>query len=211
MAFLIPGFVGLAGLAPLIPLVGEWLQPVNLGTRGIGPTVYALLAATAVGMILSCLRWLLIDQVLEWSGIRAPTINFRQLGSHLEAFDYLSDNHYRYYQFYANMLVAILVVYPIDRLLRTSPLLGSATDTGVILLCVVLFMGACDTLSKFRSRVSQLIGLIAEEGKVVMTNGIDHHGAGSNGRKERPDKTQSKPTPADKRHEAVAKDSQPRK
>jgi hypothetical protein len=48
VAFLIPGFIGLAGLAPLMPIVGEWLRPVNLGDFGIGPTIYALMAATAV-------------------------------------------------------------------------------------------------------------------------------------------------------------------
>jgi hypothetical protein len=105
VAFLIPGFIGLAGLAPLMPVVAEWLRPVNLGDFGIGPTIYALMAATAVGMILSCIRWLVVDQLLRWSGIRSPTWDFRQLESRLEALDYLSDNHYRYYQFYANTLI----------------------------------------------------------------------------------------------------------
>ncbi len=72
VAFLIPGFIGLTGVAPLMPIVGEWLRPVNLGNYGIGPTVCALMAATAVGMILSCVRWLVVDHLLEWSGIRTP-------------------------------------------------------------------------------------------------------------------------------------------
>lgn len=211
VAFIIPGFIGLAGLAPLVPLVGEWLQPVNLGAFGIGPTIYALMAATAVGMILSCLRWLVVDHVLEWSGIRDAAIDFRQFGNHLEAFDYLSDNHYRYYQFYANTLVAILVAYPIDRLLRTSPVLGTPTDIGIFFLSVVLFLGSRDALSKYRSRASQLVGQAAEEGNEVMTNGIDHHGVGSTARKDRPAKPQSKPRPEDKREQSIAKDSPPRK
>src|SRR5271169_3932821 len=96
VAFLIPGFIGLAGLLPLMPIVSEWLRPVNLGDFGIGPTIYALMAATAVGMILSCVRWLVIDHLLQWSGIPAPAWDFRQLENRLEALDYLSDNHYKF-------------------------------------------------------------------------------------------------------------------
>jgi hypothetical protein len=102
VAFLIPGFIGLAGLTPLIPIVADWLRPVNLGNFGIGPTVYALMAATGVGMVLSCIRWLAIDHLLAWSGIPASDWDFRKLHDHLETLNYLSDNHYRYYQFYAN-------------------------------------------------------------------------------------------------------------
>jgi hypothetical protein len=211
VAFMIPGFVGLAGLAPLVPFVGEWLEPVNSGAFGIGPTIYALMAATAVGMILSCLRWLVVDHVLEWSGVRAPTIDFQQLGNHLEAFDYLSDNHYRYYQFYANTLVAILVAYPIDRLLRRSSLLGTPTDIGIFFLSVVLLLGSRDALSKYRSRASQLVGQTAEEGNEAMTNGIDHHGGGSSSRKDRPAKPQTKPRPETKQQQTTVKDSPPRK
>jgi hypothetical protein len=129
----------------------------------------------------------------------------------LEAFDYLSDNHYRYYQFYANMLVAILVAYPIDRLLRTSPLLGTPTDIGIFCLSVVLFLGSRDALSKYRSRARQLFGDAAEEGNEVMTNGIDHHRGGSTAKKDRPAKPQSKPNPENKQDQTVAKDSPPRK
>jgi excisionase family DNA binding protein len=101
-------------------------------------------------MILSCIRWLVIDHLLQWWGIPAPAWDFRQLENRLEALEYLSDNHYRYYQFYANTLVAILWAYSVNRLLQTSPLLGFGTDLGVALLCIVLFLGSRDTLSKYR-------------------------------------------------------------
>jgi hypothetical protein len=94
------------------------------------------MAATAVGMVLSCLRWLLVDHILEWMGIQGSNLNFRQIGNHLEAFDYLFDNHNRFYQFYTNTLMAIVCTYPLDRLLQTSPLLGTGTDSAVLFLCL---------------------------------------------------------------------------
>lgn len=55
VAYLLPGFIALAGVAPLVPVVSSWLQPVNQGL-GIGPPVYAIMAATAMGMVVSCFR-----------------------------------------------------------------------------------------------------------------------------------------------------------
>lgn len=208
IAFLIPGFIGLAGSAPLMPVVGEWLRPVNLGDFGIGPTIYALMAAIAAGMVLSCLRWLAIDHLLQWPEIPAPTWDFRQLENRLEALDYLSDNHYRYYQFYANSLVAILWAYSVNRFLQTSPYLGFGTDLGVALLCVVLFLGSRDALSKYRLRANQLIGQVAGKERETMTNGIDHHGGRSISRKVRPAKPQHKPRPENKPAPAVVKGTQ---
>jgi len=211
VAFLIPGFIGLAGVAPLIPIVGEWLRPVNLGSFGIGPTIYALIAAIAVGMILSCVRWLVVDHLHQWSGIATPTWDFRQLENRLEALDYLSDNHYRYYQFYANTLVAVLWAYPVNRLLHTSPLLGFGTDFGVALLCIVLFLGSRDALSKYRIRADQLIGQVVKKDGESMTNGIDHHAGGSTSKKDRPAKPAQRPRPETKPTQADARGTPSRK
>ena len=68
VAYLLPGFIALAGVAPFVPAVSSWLQPVNSGLD-IGPPVYALMAAIAAGMIVSCFRWLLIDHIHSVTGI----------------------------------------------------------------------------------------------------------------------------------------------
>jgi hypothetical protein len=211
VAFLIPGFVGLAGLAPVIPLAGQWLRPANSGGLGIGPTIYALMAATAIGMVLSCLRWLLVDHVLEWMGIQGSNLDFRHIGNHLEALDYLSDNHYRFYQFYANTLMAILCTYPPDRLLQTSPLLGSGTDLAVLFLCLVLFLGSRDALEKYRARAGQLMGQFSEKGIDVVTNGIDHHSGQSTTKNDRRAKPKGKLRPENKPPRIVAKEPHERK
>jgi hypothetical protein len=158
VAFLIPGFIGLAGVAPLVPVVGEWLRPINIGDFGIGPTVYAVMAAIAVGMMISCVRWLLIDHALHWVGVRPPAWDFRNLETRLEAWDYLNANFYRYYQFYANTLVAVAWAYLVNRFNQKSPTLDLGTDLGVVFLCVVLFLGSRDALSKYYTRSGQLLG-----------------------------------------------------
>lgn len=106
VAFLLPGFIGLAGVVPLVPAVGQWLQPVAQGDLGFGPPIYALMSATTVGMIVSCFRWLIVDHLLEWTGVPQAVRRYEQLAEKLDAYDYLIEVHYRYYQFYANSLVA---------------------------------------------------------------------------------------------------------
>ena len=177
VGYLLPGFLGLVGLAPMSPVVAGWLQGVELGDAGIGPPIYAVLCATMIGMIFSCIRWLIIDHVLAWTGVVAPVWNFRSLDRRLEALTYLVDNHYRYFQFYSNTLIAVAWAYPIQRLMKTSPFLGFGTDLGALFLCAVLFAGSRDALAKHYQRAGQLVGEPAEKDGSgdVMTNGIGHH------------------------------------
>jgi hypothetical protein len=175
IAYLLPGFVALAGIAPLSPIVAEWLHPDQTGT--FAAPVYVLLAATALGMVASCFRWLLLDRIHAMTGVIAPVFNAGALKESPEAFHCLVENHYRYYQFYANSLIAVVWAYAVHRSLTPSVFLRLPTDLGVAVLCVVLFAGSRDALVKYRSRSSQLNGQVALtdlEGE-AMTNGIDHN------------------------------------
>jgi hypothetical protein len=200
VAYLIPGFVALAGLAPLIPAVAQWLQPVHDGVWGFGPPVYTLLAAITMSQILNCFRWVLLDQLHQWTGLKPASTNFGQLQNRIEGFDYLVQNHYRYYQFAGNMLLAVLWSYGVNRILRTSPSLGLGTDLGVVILVVVLFAASRDALSKYYHRTHSLLGEVAEKGGQAMYNGVGHHeGAGQANEKPSPEiKPQKKSAAAPK-------------
>lgn len=174
VAYLVPGFIGLAGVAPLVPAVASWLQPVDQGNIGFGPPVYALLGAIAVGLILSCFRWIFIDQVHHWTGVKRPDWDNSRLTEALGSFDYLVQSHYRYYEFAGNTLVAVLWAYGLNRVMKMSPLLGLGTDLGILAISLVLFVASRDALAKYYARTGQLIGQVAEKGGSVMFNGNDH-------------------------------------
>jgi hypothetical protein len=183
IAYLLPGFVALFGIAPLVPNVATWLHADQ--TAGFGAPVYALLAATAAGMVVSCFRWFLLDPALALTGVTPVPFNARALEERQGAFSLLVENHYKFYQFYANTLIAVMWAYSIHRWLRTSPLFGLGSDIGVFILCAVLFAGSRDALSKYRARTGQLFKpfTLQEMDGAVMTNGIDHNqgsGTGSN-------------------------------
>ncbi len=183
IAYLLPGFVVLAGLAPLVPVVAGWLQADQ--TASFGAPLYALLAATAAGMVVSCFRWLIVDQIHSFTGLGGPAFNARALEERPAAFTLLIESHYRYYQFYSNTLVAVAGTYSMHRWLGTSPHLRFNTDLGVLVLCAVLFAGSRDALAKYRGRSRQLIGNVypLPSNGEAMTNGIDHSEGGSNSQK----------------------------
>src|SRR5438034_2305973 len=135
VAYVLPGFIVLAGIAPFAPLVAAWLQPLNQAQASLGAPVYAVLAATTIGMIVSCFRWLIIDHVHHWTGVAPPVWDDSRLSERVGAFNYLVDNHYRYYQFYANILIAFVIAYLTNRAALTSPLLGVGTDVGFLVVC----------------------------------------------------------------------------
>jgi hypothetical protein len=180
VAYVLPGFIGLAGLTPFFPAVASWLRADNQGGLGLGPPMYAVFAAAGLGLILSCFRWLILDQIHRWTGVERPTWDDRQLAGVLGAFDYLVQNHYRYYEFCGNTLTALLFAYGINRLSGRVSLLNSGTDVGLFIVSLVLFAASRDALSKYYQRTQKLLGVIATKESVnIMFNGNDHGGASS--------------------------------
>jgi len=179
VAYLLPGFIVLAGIAPLSPAVAAWLVPITQSNIGLAPTVYAVLAALTLGMIVSCFRWLLIDRIHQWTGIRRPVWDDSHLQDRLGAFKYLVEVHYHVYQFYANTIIAAVFAYSVNRVLKTSPLLGIGTDLGVVIICAVLFAGSRDALSNYYAGTTRLVGQVAEKDLGNdMTNGRGHDSVG---------------------------------
>jgi hypothetical protein len=202
VAYLLPGFIGLAGIAHFVPLISVWLRPTTYAEASLGPPIYVLIAATTIGMVMNALRWIVVDHVHWWTGMVPPVWDDTKLETRLDAFDYLVENHYRYYQFVANTLVAVLWTYLINRLFGTSSLLSIRTDIGVAILCAALFATSRETLLKYYSRTSRLLGVAygGTSGDSIMHNGNDHGiegGASQTPRPEtKPDTNPQKPSPA---------------
>jgi hypothetical protein len=207
IAYVLPGFIALVGLSPVFPGVAQWLRPVSAGQFdfGLGPPLYAILAAMALGLVLDSFRWISIDQVHHWMGVRRPTWEDGQLERVLGAFDYLVQNHYRFYAFNANTLIAVLTTYGLNRVLGTLPLLGPSTDVATVLLLVVLFLASRSALANYFARTSRLIGLTATDLEATnMYNGNDHGGSGG-----QPKPTESKPQQEPKATPETPKPPQP--
>jgi hypothetical protein len=160
IGYVLPGFVALGGLAPLFPTIAYWLQPVSASQYdlGLGPPLYAILAATALGQVLSCFRWILLDQLHAFTGLRRPAWEDSQLDRVLSGFDYLVQNHFRYYEFCGNTLLALFLTYAANRTLGTLAFLNGWTDLGMAIVIAVLFLASRNALKTYYTRTSRLIG-----------------------------------------------------
>jgi len=107
IAYVIPGFIVLWGLSHVSEPVRAWM--VGAGTAGpsVGGALYVALASLGCGMTASLFRWLLVDTLHHRTGVTRPVLDETKLPERLAAFDYLVENHYRYYQFYGNSAVAL--------------------------------------------------------------------------------------------------------
>jgi hypothetical protein len=159
IAYLLPGFVVLWGARPLVPGLDGWFVPPLAQAPTVGGFLYLTVGSTAAGLIVSAVRWAVIDHLYHWTGIPEPRWDFHRLRGHWSAFESLVEDHYRYYQFYANMLVSIVLVAG-ARFLAGQPLPwggGGIGQGAALLVLVVLALGSRDSLRKYYRRTESLM------------------------------------------------------
>jgi hypothetical protein len=155
IAFGLPGFLVLIGLPPQVTssMANLLNQPGQPSLEGF---LYLLPASIGCGLIISAIRWVLIDTFLHWTGVRKPKLNFHSIPSKLEAFNLFFEHNYRFYQFYSNSLIAILILLAAHWRIDGRP---SSECLGLIgLLCVVLVAASRDCLSRFYMRARVTLG-----------------------------------------------------
>lgn len=155
IAYVLPGFTALQGFPLLAPGQAAW------GTGGDpNPPLTAFLSGTvmalAAGLTVSAVRWFVIDRLHHWTGLRKPERDFARLEKNVAAFEFLVLVHYRYYKFYANMVVALVWAYA-----TRDYLLGwrGAIDLPLV---VLFFVASRDSLRKYYERTGELLGRPAE-------------------------------------------------
>ena len=160
IAFVLPGFIVLWGVSYFSATVRLWLSGAGT-TPTVGGFLFVTLASVAAGVTVSTVRWLVIDTIHHWTGIRQPSWDFARLQENVGAYNVLNDIHYKFYQFHANGLIALFIVYVARRThygIFTAPV--GWFDLGFAFLSLVLFVGSRDLLRKYYARVSQLLGTL---------------------------------------------------
>lgn len=110
IAYVLPGFVTLWGISRFSPTVESWIVMDGAGAPTVAGFMYVTLASIGAGLTISAIRWALIDSLHHATGIEPPRWDFAKLDERFEGFTGLVENHYRYYQFYSNMLIAVAIV-----------------------------------------------------------------------------------------------------
>jgi hypothetical protein len=158
IAFLLPGFLLLWGLSFSSADIAGWLATASADKgANIGGFLYATLASLALGLIISAVRWLIIDSALHHIfGPARQNINFGKLidKDAFAAFQGVVENHYRYYQYYSNTFVALVSVVAVY--CGVGKELSGRMWIGVITIGAALFLASRDTLKKYYERAIKI-------------------------------------------------------
>lgn len=119
IAYLVPGMTVLFGLGQFSPTLRGWFAPAPDGPPTVGGFLYLTVASLATGMVVSAVRWAVVDTLHGRTGLR-PLLDFSRLGRNVEAFALLIEIHYRHYQFYALCRTRHKLDYPDLRVMRRS-------------------------------------------------------------------------------------------
>ena len=160
IGFIIPGFVAIWGVRYFSPTVNSWL----LTSQHRGPTVagfmYVTLASLVSGLTVSAVRWALLDTLHHATGIRPPYWDFRRLDNRLKGFLALVENHYRYYQFFGGMFIAVAFTYRAWLIWLGKPIWEISWATACFLVLEgIMFAASRDTLRKYYTRAEQLLSM----------------------------------------------------
>lgn len=156
IAYVLPGFAALHGLAFCMPEVGQWLGALPDNAPTLSGFLYGTVASVAAGLTVQSVRWLVIDSLHHWTGIRPKHWDFSLFQEKLAAYDKLTENHYRFHQFYGGSLVALTWLLAARHLAAMS-LHSDRVDVGILLLVVLFWLGSRDSLAKYYRRVDAVL------------------------------------------------------
>lgn len=173
IAYVVPGLVALWGLSFVVPEVRPWLLGLPEDAPTIGGFLYVTLASVTLGMTSSVVRWAVLDQLHHRWGVHPPRWTDAFLHERIAGYEWIVQNHYRYYQFYGNTHIALVFTYACWRASLPDPLTGFGwLDGSVAVLAGMFLAGSRNALKRYYGRASDLLG---REQEHAMTNG-GHHG-----------------------------------
>lgn len=147
IAYVVPGVIMLWGMSFVVPDLRPWLLQLPSEPPTFGGFLYLLLAGITLGMLTSVVRWAVIDSIHHATGLPRPEWSDEMLDERLEGYDWIVENHYRYYQFYANTLVALLASLVLWRASLPNHVAGIGWfDFSIVILAAMLFAGSRSAL-----------------------------------------------------------------
>lgn len=172
IAYVLPGFVCLLGAGTLSDAVWVWLVGAGSAGPSVGGAFYVGLASIGAGMTASVVRWAVLDTAHHFTGLQRPSLDESRLTERLAAFNYLVEQHYRYYQFYGNTLVATLLAFAMWRVSEHADLMPAGWPEACLAFIVAVFAaGSRDALRKYYSGGVLLLGTVPKRRRRRMTNG----------------------------------------
>lgn len=167
IAFLVPGLLATYGLGLHYPPIGKLFGAPNSAPDA--PSVLALsILALGCGVVVNAVTWATIRPLILRTGIERKPIDYSRLNKdNIDVFRLLFEEHYRYYQAYANILTSIILTAISELLYRQA--LELPALVAVMSVCVILFCAARNALERTFNDLSKLL---APEESATLIKGV---------------------------------------
>lgn len=163
IATLLPGLAALYGLTFWSPRVRQVFETFLTSDSNIGLFLLVILAALAMGLLLSALRWVVYERDFPWAKHdRLSPDDFQSLTRTdcLPAFKTVVEEHYRYHQFFGGVSIAWPLIVG-GWVWRESSSLGILLTIGAIvvgiLLELLLYAAAKDARKQYIDRAKGVL------------------------------------------------------
>ncbi|MEM6259409.1 MAG: hypothetical protein AAGI37_14090 [Planctomycetota bacterium] len=168
IANLLPGFISLWSLAPFVPPLANWLDGSMAAEQApsVGGFLYVTIASFTAGLGLNVVRWVLFDTLNALTGVKRPRWDEGKLQANFDAYLLAVDHHFRYYQFYTCMMLAVGMLYGAHRFVLAEPL-DAAVDVAAATFFVLFALAQRDALKRYYTRTTRILDLQRN----TMTNG----------------------------------------
>ena len=113
IAFLVPGMIGLYAGSLHVPMLQDWFAVAGRAQTTVGGFLFIIIASSGAGVFLSGVRWYFLEDWIKRAvGVSAQhdIANRRENQTEL-VYQHMRQQHYDFYLFYSNTLVALVVLW----------------------------------------------------------------------------------------------------
>lgn len=154
IAYFLPGVLVTYSLRYVSSRIDHLLNLVEEGQVFIGPATILIISALVTGLIISSARVVLVDPLIHITGVPKPRTDYKKLAPSEQwaVYSQIVENIYRFYQFYGNIFLGLLMLGVLRYGIAGIPIGSSAQSVSLFLLTagsvVTLFLAARQSMKQ---------------------------------------------------------------
>ncbi|HEY2295645.1 MAG TPA: hypothetical protein VGM86_33490 [Thermoanaerobaculia bacterium] len=162
IAYFLPGVLVTYSLRYLSFRIDHLLKVVEEGQAFIGPAAILIMGALVAGLIISSVRVVLVEPLIHFTGVPKPRTDYKKLApaEQWAVYSQIVENIYRFYQFYGNIFLGLLMLGLIRYLIAGVPIFSSVQSASLFALTtgsvVTLFFAARQSMKQLCSALDDL-------------------------------------------------------
>ena len=170
IGFLVPGLIGLYAMSLHIPAFQSWFTAATVAQTTVGGFLLLIISSAGMGVFLSGVRWYVLENVIKKGTSTSHDIAQRRTTQTELVYQNMRRQHYDFYLFYSNTLVALVVLWAswLPRQLSTAwpfSMITARLVVNAVLMVVVglvLYASAKDAYRRYQEKRAAVLKVAAQ-------------------------------------------------